>query len=398
MNKIKGFGSTCVHDPKLPKQNDPHVFPIYATSSFDFESIQQGIDIFSKKESGYIYSRFDNPTIQLVAEKIARLENHGGEQTAYGLLLSSGMAAISTLCLALLKPGDSILTQGNLYGGTTELFSQVLDPLKIGIQFTDLKDLGGLEQRLKMDPSIKMIYFETPANPNLACVDLKAVADLARANQRITVVDNTFCTPFIQQPLLFGVDYVLHSTTKYLNGHGTIVGGVIVSQKEDQMKGPVWQTMKRMGTNSNAFDAWMLNNGLKTLEIRMQRHCDNAEHIVAFLENHPKVKRVGYVGLPAHPDHFLAQRQMRRYGGMLTFELQGGLEAGMQFMDRLTFCHLAPTLGDVDTLVLHPASMSHRNVAREIREQHGITDGMIRISSGIENHTDILEDMEQALR
>lgn len=397
MQQPTGFGSLCAKEGKDLRTTKPHVLPIYATSSFAFESAQQGADIFLKKEPGHIYSRFGNPTVDAVAQKIGQLETFNLEVEAEAFLLSSGMAAISTLVLALLRPGDKILTQGNLYGGTTQMMTELFQPYQVAIEFTDLKDLQNVEQKLQTDASIKLLYFETPANPTLACVDLGALATLAKQYGKWTAVDNTFCTPYLQQPLKFGIDFVVHSTTKFLNGHGNSIAGALVGTDEALMKGPIFQTLKLAGMNCSPWDAWLIHNGIKTLELRMQRHSANAMAVARFLEQHNKVERVNYIGLPSHPDHELAKKQMRDFGGMLSFELKGGLEAGQQFMNSVKFCTLAPTLGDVDTLILHPASMSHLNVPKEMRLQHGITDGLVRLSVGIENVEDIIADLEQAL-
>lgn len=395
-NKI-GFGSLCVHELPSKKTTEPHVLPIYATSSFAFESIDQGINIFTGKEQGHVYSRYGNPTIEAVADKIAMLEAHGLNLEAKAILFSSGMAAISTLALAVLKTGDKILTQGNLYGGTTELFTKVFQPMGIETILTDLKDLNKVEDIIKNDASVRMLYFETPANPTMACVDMEGLAEIAKRYDRISVVDNTFCTPYLQQPFQFGVDYIVHSTTKFLNGHGNSIAGALVGQDIESMTGKIWQTMKLAGTNCNPWDAWLVHNGMKTLELRMDRHSQNALAVAEFLEQHSKVSRVNYNGLPSHPDHALATKQMRDYGGMLSFELRDGLQAGIDFMNKIRFCTLAPTLGDADTLILHPASMSHINIPKEIRLQNGITDGLVRLSVGIENARDIIADLEQAL-
>lgn len=397
MKQQIGFGSLCVHDLEDTRSNKPHALPIYATTVFEFESVQQGMDIFQGKEQGHIYSRFGNPTIDVVADKIARLETHGLQMEAGGILVSSGMAAIATLMLGVLKPGDKILTQGNLYGGTMELFARVLQPLGFDVVYADFKDLGHVEKLLASTPAIRMLYFETPANPTLACVDMEAIATLAKKYERFTAADNTFCTPYLQQPFRFGIDFIVHSTTKYLNGHGNSTAGIIIGRDQELMKDKVWRTMKLVGTNCNPFDAWLINNGLKTLELRMERHSDNAMTAAQFLEKHPKVSRVNYAGLPSHPDHALAARQMKRFSGMLSFELSGGMDAGISFINKLQFCVLAPTMGDVDTLAMHPASMSHSSVPREIRLLNGITDGLVRLSIGIENVEDILADIDQAL-
>ncbi|MCB0563147.1 MAG: aminotransferase class I/II-fold pyridoxal phosphate-dependent enzyme [Phaeodactylibacter sp.] len=392
-----GFGSICVHDPKEQRHTQPHQLPIYATSSFSFDSIEQGMDVFLGKQPGHIYSRFGNPTIDTVAEKIARLESFGTGFEASGLLTSSGMAAIATLLMGLLKAGDGILTQGNLYGGTTALFRDVLQPLNIHFQTADLSQFDQLEALLKKNDNIRLLYYETPANPTLDCYDMAALAELAHKYNCIVVADNTFATPYLQRPLQYGADFVVHSTTKYLNGHGNSTAGAIIGKNKEQMREAVLPKLKLLGTNCNSWDAWLLNNGLKTLEIRMDRHCRNARQLAQWLEQHPKVIKVNYPGLPNHPSHEIAKRQMKDFGGMLSFELKGGLEAGKQFMNRLQFCTLTPTLGDVDTLVLHPASMSHISVPREVRLQYGITDGLVRISTGIENIEDIIGDVERGI-
>ncbi|MBK6622348.1 MAG: aminotransferase class I/II-fold pyridoxal phosphate-dependent enzyme [Saprospirales bacterium] len=379
------------------RTTDPHILPIYATSSFAFSSIDQGIDIFAGKEKGHVYGRYGNPTIEAVSDKIVAMESHGLDVEAAGLMVSSGMAAISTLVLGLLQSGDKILTQGNLYGGTTELFSKIIGRFGVETLFTDLRDLEKTEMILKANPAVKLLYFETPANPTLACVDMEALVGLARKYKVQTAADNTFCTPYLQRPFRFGVDHIIHSTTKFLNGHGNSIAGALVSRDAEWLRTKAWQAMKLAGTNCNPWDAWLVHNGMKTLFLRMDRHSQNAQALAEFLEKHPKVERVNYNGLPSHPDHELAKRQMSQFGGMLSFELKGGIEAGVAFMKKIRFCTLAPTLGDADTLILHPASMSHLNIPRELRMENGITDGLIRVSVGIENVEDIRADLEQAI-
>lgn len=392
-----GFASLCAQELHEHKTTKPHQLPIYATSSFEFEGIEEGMDIFRGTKKGHIYSRFGNPTIDTVADKLAQLESHGLNIDATGILVSSGMAAISTLLLATLRSGDKILTQGNLYGGTTELLKKVLRPIGIETLTVNLEDLDQVESSLRDDASIRLVFFETPANPTLACIDLEGICRLAHHYDCYAVADNTFCTPSIQQPLQFGADFVIHSTTKYLNGHGNGIAGVIIGKSQALMQERVFTTMKLAGTNCNPWDAWLINNGLKTLALRMERHSQNAMAVARFLSEHPQVENVNYPGLPGHPSHEIAKKQMKRFGGMLSFELKGGLEAGKSFMDRLEMCSLAPTLGDVDTLILHPASMSHVNVAPEERRKYGISDGLIRISVGIEAIEDIIADLERGI-
>lgn len=397
MKDQKSFGSLCIHDAALPEIIRSTQLPIYPSSSFSFDSIEEGMETFRGDRVQHLYSRFGNPTTDLVGQKIANLETFGSDIEAYGFMTSSGMSAISTLVAGLLKSGDKILTQGNLYGGTTELFLRTFKDLGIDTILVDLRQPSLVEAALQADSSIKMLYFETPSNPTMDCLDIEALCAIAKKHLVVSAVDNTFCTPYLQRPLLLGADYVIHSTTKYLNGHGNSIAGVIIGTNISDMKTKVLKTMKLLGTNCSPFEAWLTNTGMKTLELRMERHCDNAEAIAAYLEQHPKVLQVNYNGLSNHPDHALAKRQMKRFGGMLSFELNGGLETGIKFMNAVKFCILAPTLGDTETLILHPASMSHLNVAKEIRLQNGITDGLIRLSVGIEPVADIIADLEQAL-
>jgi len=385
-----------IHDNRT---TTPHVLPIYATSSFVFEDIEQGIEIFKNIESGHAYSRYANPTVDTVANKIAALETYGLGLEATAVMTSSGMSAISTLLMGVLKSGDKVLTQANLYGGTTELLKNVFGPLGIETLFTNLKDLDAVNSLMRSDGKIKMLYCETPTNPTLACVDIAELTKIAHAHGAYCAIDNTFPTPMLQQPFAHGVDFIVHSTTKYLNGHGNSIAGVVLGLDKKLMREGVWRAMKLVGTNCSPFEAWLTYNGLKTLALRMERHCANAQKLAEYLEKHPAVERVNYPGLPSHPDHQLAKKQMPGgFGGMMSFELKGGMEAGIKCMNRVQFCTLAPTLGDVDTLILHPASSSHLAISKEIRLQNGITDGLIRVSVGIENVADIIADLEQAIQ
>lgn len=390
------FRSLCVKEYRDNKSTKPHQLPIYATSSFSFDSVEQGIDIFTGKEKGHVYGRYGNPTIDTVGQKLADLEAFGTDLDAWAFLTSSGMSAISTLTLSLLKAGDKILTQGNLYGGTTELFTKVISQSGIQTIFVDLSDDEKWVQLLKNDKNIKLIYLETPANPTLACVDIEKIAKIASGFGVLTCIDNTFCTPYLQRPLALGVDFVIHSTTKYLNGHGNAITGVIVGAGE-QYKKKIWTTLKLLGTTCNPFDAWLVNNGLKTLALRMDRHGENAMKLSQFLENHPSVAKVNYCGLKSHPSYEIATKQMSQYGGMMSFELKGGLQPALKLMNSLNLATNAPTLGDVDTLILHPATSSHLNVDKILREANGISDGLIRVSVGIEDIQDIIQDFENAL-
>lgn len=395
--KQKAFASLCVGSAKDTTTTAPHQLPLFATSSFVFDQAQDGIDIFTGQEQGHVYSRYANPTVDSVAQKIADLEGFDLDEPCFGIMTSSGMSAISTLMSGLLQAGDKVLTQGNLYGGTTELLIKVFGKLGIEVIFTDLADLDGVGRHLQADPSIRLIYAETPANPTLACIDLAAIAERAKAHDVLTAVDNTFCTPYLQRPLTYDIDYVIHSTTKYLNGHGNGIAGLIVGKQGAAERKAIWQAMKLLGTNCSPWEAWLVNNGLKTLPLRMDRHSQNAMELAQRLAGHTKVNFVNYCGLPDHPHHEVASWQMSQYGGMLSFEIAGGIADAVAFMDQLKLVTQAPTLGDVDTLVLHPATSSHLNVDAELRTANGITDGLIRLSVGIEDVEDLWADIEGSL-
>ncbi len=391
------LNSLCVKDPKDPRTTAPHQLPIYATSSFQFDTVEEGMEIFKDPSKAHLYARFSNPTIDAVADKIAQLEAYNTDvEDAWGVMTSSGMSAISTLLFACLKKGDKILSQGNLYGGTTELIKNFMPQYGIEVVWVDLREEDQVIEALEKDPKIKMVYFETPSNPALDCIDLSAISTIAKRYKVSTAVDNTFCTPVIQRPFGHGIDYVIHSTTKYLNGHGNGISGVIIGQGEENRK-KVWSAMKLVGSNCNAWDAWLTNTGMKTLNLRMQRHSENALALAQFLEGHNRIEKVNYIGLKSHHDYDIAQKQMNLTGGMLCFEVKGGVKGGLKFMDGQRMGSMAPTMGDVDTLIMHPASMSHLNVDREIRISHGITDGLIRVSVGIEDINDLIEDFDRAL-
>ena len=398
-----GFSSVAIHGGHEPDPNYAHLTPIYASSTYVFDEAEQGMRRFSGEEKGYIYSRWGNPTITEAEQKIAALESFGlASETGEPLMLkailhSSGMAALSTLMIGTLKAGDKILSHYSLYGGTQELLEKILPALGIEVIITDLRDLDKAQQAILADDKIKMLYLETPANPTIQCVDLEELAALGKENALVVAVDNTFATPFLQQPFLYGVDFVFHSTTKFLNGHGTAIGGVLIGKDIELMNGHITKVHRLLGGNSNSFDAFLLTQGMKTLEVRMQRHCHNAMEVAAYLEDHPAVSKVNYLGLISHPDYHTASKQMRHAGAMLSFEMKDGLEAAKQFIDKLQMCIRAVSLGTCDTLLCHPASMTHHGVPKEQRELYGITDGLIRMSVGIENVQDILMDLDNSL-
>ncbi|MGV3766714.1 MAG: trans-sulfuration enzyme family protein [Chitinophagaceae bacterium] len=402
--QLSGFGSTAIHAGHQPDPNNAHLTPIYASSTFTFDSAEQGMLRFEGKEPGYIYTRWGNPNFTEAEEKICALEGFGladkdGDRIQLKALLhASGQAAMTTMFLANLKAGDKVLSHFSLYGGTHELLHRVLPPMGIETLLHRLDDADELEQLLKNDPNIRWIHLETPANPTLQCVDIEMICTVAQRFQVKVSVDNTFATPYLQQPFKMGADYVFHSTTKYLNGHGTAIGGVLVGKDIQAMNTTVLKWYRLLGGNANPFDAYLLINGIKTLELRMDRHCSNAMAVAEFLDKHPAIAKVNYTGLTHHPDHALASRQMRHPGPMLSFELKEGLEGGIKFINQLSFCTKAVSLGTTDTLVSHPASMTHYGVPRELRIASGITDGLIRMSVGIENIEDILTDIANALQ
>lgn len=398
------FGSVCVRNPKTEFQHaQPHMEAIVASTTFAYDDPEALMEVFLGEKKGFIYSRWSNPTIELAENKIAALEACGishADGTPLKLtakMFSSGMGAISTLFMASLKSGNKVLAQENLYGGTSEFLNKILSQHGVEPLLMDLKNLNQVEELVKQDSKIKMLYIETPSNPTIDCYDIEALTNIAKSKNLTVAVDNTFASPYLQQPFRFGVDCVVHSTTKYMNGHGNSISGMLVSREDSQLNKAIFEHRKLLGSNSNAFDAWLLLQGVKTLEIRMQRHCFNAMKVAEFLSAHPKVLKVSYAGLPSHRDHAVAKKQMRDFSGMLSFELKDGLEAGKNLMKNIRLCQLAVSLGTVDTIIQHPASMSHVGVAKSVREQYGITDGLVRLSVGIEDVTDLMGDLEQAL-
>ncbi|MFI5133060.1 MAG: trans-sulfuration enzyme family protein [Chitinophagales bacterium] len=395
---LSGWSSVAVHGGHVQDPMYAHQVPIYASSTYVYDTAEQGMRRFSGKEEGYIYSRWGNPTMTEAENKIAALETFGLNKEVKAILHASGMAAISTMMLATLKPGDKIITHFSLYGGTDELVTKVLPSFGITAIIADLRDINKTKDIIKSDPAIKMMYLETPANPTIQCVDLEELSKIAKQHNLVVACDNTFATPFLQQPFKYEIDFVVHSTTKFLNGHGTAIGGVLLGKDTELMKTKMTKVHRLLGGNSNPFDAFLLIQGIKTLEVRMDRHCNNAMEVAHFLENHSAIAKVNYTGLASHPDHKTALKQMRHPGAMLSFELKGGLQAGINFMNKLKMCVRTVSLGTCDTLLSHPASMTHYSVPKEEKEKYGITDGLIRMNVGIENIQDIIADLDQALR
>lgn len=400
---LSGWSSTAIHGGHEPDPNSSHITPIYATSTFVFDTAEQGMERFASIDKEKVYSRWGNPTFKECEQKLAALESFGltdgnGEPLQLKALLhASGQAAMATLFFSTLQAGDKILSHHSLYGGTFEIMHRVLASSGIHPIIEDLHDLHKAEDWILREPAIKLIHIETPANPTIQCVDIEALTKLAKKYGKIVSVDNTFATPYLQQPFRFGVDFVFHSTTKFLNGHGTAIGGVLIGKEIQFMKTKAWKWHALLGGNANPFDAYLLTQGIKTLELRMDRHCNNAMIVANYLHEHSAIANVNYTGLPSHPDFHISAKQMKHPGPMMSFELKGGLDAGRHFINRLKMCTRAVSLGTVDTLVSHPASMSHAGLSREDRLLFGISDGLIRMSVGIENIEDILNDLQQAL-
>lgn len=399
----KGFETICIHGGHKEESNRAHLTPIYASSTYTFDSAEQAVDIFQGKEKGYVYGRFGNPTINEAEEKIALMEAYGiqnsqGEQLELKAILhASGMAAITTMMLSNLKAGEKVITHYSLYGGTQELFDKVLPDLGIEVVIVNFHNIYEVEDAIKKDDAISMMYIETPANPTLQCIDLALLSTLGKSYGLTVCADNTFATPYLQQPFKYDVDYVMHSTTKFLNGHGTAVGGILIGRDVEKMNTVVTKKHRLLGANCNAFEAFLLTNGLRTFCLRMERHCSNAQKVADFLNQHPLIEKVNYLGLESHPDYDIAQVQMKHPGALMSFELKGGYEAGKKFMNNLNLCTNAVSLGTCDTLVSHPASTTHAGVKPDDREKFGITGGMIRMSVGLETVADIIEDLSTAL-
>lgn len=389
MHQLKGFNSKAIHAGHTNNDLGAHISPIYQVSTFRFQDAAQGGRIFAGTEDGYKYTRLGNPNYKELQETMAALE-----EAEAALVTSSGMSAIATALLSFLKSGDRVVASDTLYGGTFKLIHDML-PL-YGIEFC-LVDMTDPEQlKLQMTDSTKVVYIETPANPTMKMVDIRACSEIAHGFGAVVMVDNTFMTPYLQRPITLGADIAIHSATKYICGHGDVVAGIIVASKAliQQMKSP---HLDNFGGTTSPFDAWLLTRGLKTLGIRMERHCANAKTVAQFLKQHKAVSQVYFPGLEDFPQYALAQSQMDDFGGMMAFELKGGLEAGVALMNAVKMHTLAVSLGCVDSMIQHPASMTHACIPKDERIKAGISDGLVRLSVGIENIEDIIEDLKQAL-
>lgn len=368
------------------------VEPIHMTSSFKFKDAEHGADLFGGRTEGYVYSRIGNPTVRLLEEKAARLE--GGEDAA---ATASGMAAIAAVLQTLTAPGDNFVSCTTVYGGTFAFFNDHLRRMGVTPRFIS-PSRGCVRKQVEalVDEKTRLLYMETPANPTLDILSIRVWAAVARRHQIPLVVDNTFATFYLQHPLALGADLTVHSATKYIGGHADAVGGLVIGRQVliDQIRR---RNLHHLGPVMSPFNAWLFLRGLKTLAVRMEKHCANANAVARFLDADPRIERVYYPGLESHPGHGVARKQMRDFGGMLAFEVKGGLAAGKTVMNSVALCTLAVSLGECDTLIQHPASMTHANYSSSERAAAGIGDGLIRVSVGIENADDVIADLDQAL-
>ena len=371
------------------KSGIPLLPPIYQNSTFRFTTAAECAEAFRDEESGYVYTRWGNPTQEVLEKKLAVLE--AGEAA---LATASGMGAVSIALLTALADGGHVVAMENLYSATFQILSEELPRFGIETTFVDATDPSEIERAIR--PDTKVVYLESPTNPLLKLIDLRASAEIAKAHDVTSIIDNTFATPCGQQPITLGIDVVVHSMTKYLSGTGAVIAGALIGQKAFITRAKEG-ALRNFGAVISPFNAWLTLQGITTLPLRFARHCENAVQVAAFLEAHPAVAWVRYPGLPSHPQHELAKHQMDAFGGMITLELKGGRAAGEHLVDRLQRCALAVSLGDVRTLICHPASTTHSHVPAEIRQQIGIADGLVRISVGLEDVEDILADLEQAL-
>ncbi|SNY55546.1 methionine-gamma-lyase [Arsukibacterium tuosuense] len=379
----------CIHAGKEKNQHGTLATPLYQTSTFVFDNAEQGAARFAGEQEGYIYTRLGNPTTRELEQKIAALE--GMDDAA---ATATGMGAVAASTMAFLQHGDHLIASKAIYGCSFALFNHMFARYGIEVSFVDMTDHAAVAAALKTNT--KMLFAETPINPNLVVLDLAFLGQFCQQHKLISVVDNTFLTPLLQQPGRFGIDIIIHSATKYLNGHGDVVAGIIVADSE-KIATIKMTTLKDMGATISPHDAWLIIRGLKTLAVRMERHCQNAQQVAEFLQAHPAVKEVYYPGLPSHPGYRFLGEQMQGAGGVLAFELNASLEQSRFFINQCRLLSLAVSLGDAESLIQHPASMTHSPYTPEERQMAGISDGLIRVSVGLEHVADIIADLEQAL-
>lgn len=390
-NTPKGFATRAIHHAYDPHKNEGALTPpLHLTSTFVFESAETGGEMFAGEREGHVYSRISNPTNALLENRIATLE--GAEA---GLALASGMSAITSTLWTLLSPGDEIIVDKTLYGCTFSFMQHGLVKFGVTVTHVDLTDVENLSKAIS--DKTRVVYFETPANPNMRLVDIAAVSKVAHQGGATVMVDNTYASPYLTRPIELGADLVVHSATKYLGGHGDVVAGLVVGTLEQITEIRVFGMKDMTGGVMAPFNAMLILRGLKTLVLRMERHCSNAMRVAQLLEASDAVATVSYPGLASFPQAELASRQMDGFGGMIAFELTGGFEAGCKLMNRLKLISRAVSLGDAETLIQHPASMTHSTYTPEERAEHGISEGLVRISVGLEDIDDILDDIRQAL-
>ncbi|MBZ4679617.1 MULTISPECIES: trans-sulfuration enzyme family protein [Shewanella] len=387
--KVLHSATLAIHGGHSGESSGALVSPLYQSATFCFDTAQSGGRRFAGEEEGYIYTRLGNPTVAELERRLALLE--GAEAAAAA---ASGMGAVSAALLAYLSCGDHLLASSAVYGCTFSLMTEQFARFGIEVSLVDFADLAAVEAAIR--PNTRVIFCETPVNPHLAVYDLRAIAAIAKRHQLTSIVDNTFMTPLLQQPLQLGIDLVVHSATKYLNGHGDVIAGIICGSLA-AITAIKQQQLKDIGAVLSPFDAWLILRGLKTLSVRLERHCDNAERLAQYLESHQAVAKVHYPGLVSHPGHQFIGSQMRRAGGVLAFELKAGLEQSMAFVNRLALFKIAVSLGDCESLIQHPASMTHSPYTQEARLKAGIGDSLLRISAGLEDVDDLIADLEQAL-
>ncbi|GAB5407933.1 MAG: PLP-dependent aspartate aminotransferase family protein [Balneolaceae bacterium] len=394
------FNSTVVHaGSKRNDQFGSHISPIYQTSTFFFKDVEEGSKAFQGENEAHIYSRLGNPTVENLEDAICDLETYGldKKEDFKGMVFGSGMAAIATTIISNCL-GKHVIAQDALYGCTSQFLKEEAPEMGITSSFVDMSDLFLLEMELHKYPNTKMIYLESIANPTMTVCDIESISRLAKRFGALVMVDNTFATPYHMQPLSLGADIIAHSTTKYLSGHGSVVGGALVLSKKLIEKSHISKFRKNLGGVSSPMDAWLLQSGLKTLSLRMEKHATNGIQVASFLEAHPKVARVWYPGLESHPNFSLSSSILKNgFGGVISFELKGGYKAGKKLMNGVQLSTLAVSLGNVDTLIQHPASMTHSVMDESLRAKAGITEGLVRLSVGIEDAEDIIQDLEQAL-
>ncbi|NCO54170.1 MAG: PLP-dependent transferase [Bacteroidetes bacterium] len=387
--KKSGFNTKLIHAGEINDQFGSATVPIYQTSTFSFKSAEEGAKCFAGESDGYIYTRIGNPTINALERQIATLENGFG-----AIAVSSGMAAATTIYLSLLSTGDHIVSTDAIYGPARGVMEKQF--VRFGFQSTYINTTNVENIKKAIRRNTKVIYIETPANPTMDITDIKACSEIAQKHDCLLVVDNTFCSPYLQKPLDLGADIVFHSMTKFINGHADIVAGIIIA-KEEKLYHQLRNMMVNLGCNMDPHQAYMVLRGLKTLSVRIDRAQENAQKVAEFLEKHPKVSWIKYPGIPSHPQYELGKRQMKGSGSMISFGLKRGFEGAKKLMNNVHLALLAVSLGGIETLIQHPASMTHAKVSKDDKQKAGITDDLIRVSVGIEDSKDIIEDLKQGL-